>query len=201
MQDHCVTDVLHHELIEAVHAALVRQLFGHAFQRPLDVAEPPAPCMYLAHEVREMQPPAFAPWTARAEQIHQPGLATTHRAPQVDAATARRMARLAEQRLQATAQRAGPGRSGETAVQRIEPLDYRALRRIRGTLLTKQCLLVPGQRAHASWTAARALDCTSGSREWRAAMAPCRRAKSAASFSTRYTERCWPPVQPIATVM
>src|SRR5690606_6686033 len=190
-------------LVQAPDARLVREVGGDALQRALVAAEAPAPRVHLAHEMLEVHAAALAA-APRGEQVHQPGLAAADDAPEVDTAAGLRvLLPPPEDRLQAPPPRRRRRRGREAAVQCVQAPGHRPLRRVGHARLLAQRALVTFEETHqarALRTASERVSPVAGRRECRTDTSGWRVAKSAASCSTRYTERCWPPVQPTATV-
>jgi len=82
-EDDRVADVADEQLVEAQHANFLRKRFRQRLQRISRAIELEQPDMHPAHEMVEMLA-ARRHWNAGVEDVHQPGLATADRAPQVD---------------------------------------------------------------------------------------------------------------------
>ena len=82
-EDDRVADVADEQLVEAQHANFLRKPFRQRLQRIGRAIELVQPNMYPAHEVVKVLA-ARRHGNASVEDVHQPGLATADRAPQVD---------------------------------------------------------------------------------------------------------------------
>jgi len=82
-QDDRIANIGHEQLIETQYADLFGQLAGKRLQRICGAVEGEQAHMHPTHEVMEMLPPGRG-LQAAMEDIHQPGLATPHRSPEID---------------------------------------------------------------------------------------------------------------------
>src|SRR6185436_2059770 len=82
-ENHRVRDVGNEELIEAQHARLRGDGVGDDLQRRLTVRQLLQLCMHVVHEAVKVPPALLLERQAVEEQVHQPGLAATDTAPQV----------------------------------------------------------------------------------------------------------------------
>gem|GEM_PF-3560112 len=125
-EDDRVADVADEQLVEAQHANFLRKPFRQRLQRISRAIELVQPNMYPAHEVVKVLA-ARRHGNAGVEDVHQPGLTTADRAPQVD-----------------------PGRRAVSATQRLvagfEQLRGALLRGIRYESTLRKGLLVALQR-------------------------------------------------------
>ena len=85
-QDHRVGDVADVELVQAEHLRISPHPGRDANQRVRLVAKLVQACVHFLHEAMEMLA-ADGHAGVRAKEIHQPGLAAAHAAPEVDPAS------------------------------------------------------------------------------------------------------------------
>ena len=83
-EQHGIADIADEQLVETQHAHLTPQLLGQQAQRVGIASELKLPAMHPLHEVMKMLPPRRHAQSVE-KAVHQPGLATPDRPPEVDA--------------------------------------------------------------------------------------------------------------------
>jgi len=125
-EDHGVGDVRYIQLIEAQQARSARQRLRDVLERGALLPDLRQLRVHLVHEAVKVQAPRVRKRQGLEEQVHQPGLAATHPAPQVQARE--RRTRRSEPGEPARQARAGcAALRNQTSPQIIELRDHRQL--------------------------------------------------------------------------